>query len=468
MTQMAQERLSTLDLAILEHSKQTIAPPEESMDWMTRFDPITHLPNRTVFDSRVRELLDEGGSAPSAAVVTFSLQRFSLIKAKYGLSVGHRLLRLVAGRIAGLAAPGETVAREQDDEFLILTPTSHRKQVDRVVSRFETAFREPFDLGTERVYVDASFGVARAPHDASSCSALVGSALVALHHAHSVLLTSVCFFEPSMFSQVTRNAFSSSSRGIKPIQDQIVVEYHPQVGFADGRMVGVEALVRAPCGSQGIPMSQFVRFAEYLRTRESWTETVVSRACGEVAECLSRPDTLYDGIQVAVKVNVGELMSDALAERIARCLEVPGLESCSLVLELPHEFRARDLPSCLVSLHDLRQLGVQICLADCGSSARCMSLLSRFEFDRVRLEKQLVSRLGAENGDTRALAKVIAGLAQSFGAECCAEGVETAAQAETLRQIGCETGQGGLFSLPVSKDQLTRLLAGVGSPGTLA
>ena len=437
--------------------------PEESIDWMSRFDPVTHLMHRKVFDLRLQKLLS-GRPGDSAAVLAFRLQRFELMEAMYGLHATLRLLRLVAGRIAGLARSGETISRSRDDEYLVLTPVSSVDHLARIVSRYETAFCEPFDLGKESVHVDASFGVARAPHDGGSPEALVGAALAALHHAHRVLLTSVCFFEPSMRPESTGVGKQTRFREASGPEEQLLVEYQPQVNLETGRMVSVEALVRWTRTSERLPLSQFLRFAAYLGVRDSWVETVLRRACRGVANCIRRPETLYGGIGVAVNLDPCELLDDALPERIARCLESAEFEANSLVLELPAEFRPRDLPYCSSNLRRLRSLGVQICLADCRSSARCLSLLSRFPFDRVRLEKTLVAMIGAQTGDTSARATVIVGLAENFGAMACADGVETATQAETLRQIGCHAGQGRLFSAPVAEDQLAQLLAGSGAP----
>ncbi|MER6673109.1 EAL domain-containing protein [Streptomyces sp. NPDC000983] len=451
-------------------------------------DPVTRLPNRTLFFERLSaaleaEAYDEGGTG-RVGLCYLDLDGFKAVNDTLGHRVGDRLLAAVAERLgrcadeAGYArAATPLVARLGGDEFALLVEDSTgTEQLADLAGSVLDALRAPFDISGRRLSVSASIGVVERHAAGTSPTALMQAADTTLYWAKADGKNRWTLFDPERNAhRMTRQALASTLRPAIE-RGEFVLEYQPLVCMEDGRLRGVEALVRWDHPQFGLlTPNRFIGLAEEDGSIVPLGRWVLATACRQARGWqLAHPDE--PPIFVSVNVAVRQVWDSDLVADVARTLAETGLAPHLLQLELTESAVMGSGGRPQQALQALSDMGVRIAIDDFGTGYSNLAYLSRLPVSVLKLDGSFVKGFQydgegiAPNPADEVVVEAMIQLAHRLGLTVTAECVETSAQASRLRRIGCDTGQGWLYSRPVAPDRISELLrspevqAAVGNP----
>ncbi|AJP02160.1 histidine kinase [Streptomyces cyaneogriseus subsp. noncyanogenus] len=471
-------------------------------------DPVTRLPNRTLFFERVQAALQaesyERGGTGRIGLCYLDLDGFKAVNDTLGHRVGDLLLASVAERLTRCAeesgdgrAGTPLVARLGGDEFALLVEDSTgTEQLAELAESVLTALQEPFDLSGRRLSVSASIGVVERHAAGTTATALMQAADTTLYWAKADGKARWTLFDPERNAhRMTRQALASTLRPAIE-RGEFALEYQPLVGMEDGRVHGVEALVRWEHPQFGVlAPNRFITLAEEDGSIVPLGRWVLRTACRQARRWeLDHPEE--PPIFVSVNVAVRQVWDSDLVADVAATLAETGLAPHLLQLELTESAVMGSAGRPLQALKALSDMGVRIAIDDFGTGYSNLAYLSRLPVSVLKLDGSFVRGFqyepqrhengerhehhenGGDGGTGRTYGDPGAGehdaaadeviveamvqLAHRLGLTVTAECVETSAQATRLRRIGCDTGQGWLYSRPVPPDRISELL---GSPG---
>ncbi|MFI6334755.1 EAL domain-containing protein [Streptomyces sp. NPDC050535] len=442
-------------------------------------DAVTRLPNRTLFFERLTAALEaeayEEGGTGRIGLCYLDLDGFKAVNDTLGHRVGDRLLAAVAERLtrcaeeAGYArASTPLVARLGGDEFALLVEDSTgTEQLADLAESVLTSLQAPFDLSSQRVSVSASIGVVERRAAGTSATMLMQAADTTLYWAKADGKGRWTLFDPERNAhRMTRQALSSTLRAAVE-RGEFTLEYQPLVGMEDGGVRGVEALVRWNHPQFGmLTPNRFIGLAEEDGSIVQLGRWVLATACHQARRWqLAHPDAVP--IFVSVNVAVRQVWDSDLVADVAEILAETGLPPHLLQLELTESAVMGSAGRPLQALQALSDMGVRIAIDDFGTGYSNLAYLSRLPVSVLKLDGAFVRGFQYENRDgtdvhpnpaDEVIVEALIQLAHRLGLTVTAECVETASQASRLRGIGCDTGQGWLYSRPVAADRISMLL----------
>ncbi|GAA2608344.1 GGDEF domain-containing protein [Streptomyces tubercidicus] len=437
-------------------------------------DPVTRLPNRTLFFERLAAALETASFEPSGTgrigLCYLDLDGFKAVNDTLGHRVGDRLLSAVAQRLTrcaesaadrGTGRGGHLVARLGGDEFALLVEDSTgTDQLAELAQCVLDALQRPFDLAGQRLSVSASIGVVERTATGTTATGLMQAADTTLYWAKEDGKARWTLFDPERNAhRMTRQALSST---LRPAVDrgEFTLEYQPLVGLGDGRAQGVEALVRWRHPQFGtLSPNRFIALAEENGAIVELGRWVLERACYQArAWQLAHPD---EPLFVSVNVAVRQVWDSDLVADVAGILAETGLPPELLQLELTESAVMGSAGRPLQALQALSDMGVRIAIDDFGTGYSNLAYLSRLPVSVLKLDGSFVRGFRSQehpNPADEMIVEALVALAHRLGLTVTAECVESAEQAERLRRIGCDTGQGWLYSRPVAPDRVEALL----------
>ncbi|MFC7305356.1 putative bifunctional diguanylate cyclase/phosphodiesterase [Streptomyces monticola] len=441
-------------------------------------DPVTRLPNRTLFFERLAAALEsasyEEGGTGRIGLCYLDLDGFKAVNDTLGHRTGDRLLAAVAGRLthcADQAGYGRTgaplVARLGGDEFALLVEdsTGTEQLADLAESVLKT-LQEPFDLSGQRLSLSASIGVVERRAAGTGATGLMQAADTTLYWAKEDGKARWTLFDPERNAhRMTRQALSSTLRPAVE-RGEFALEYQPLVGLAEGEVRGVEALVRWHHPQFGtLPPNRFIALAEEDGSIVQLGRWVLRTACRQARRWqLEHPDV--PPVFVSVNVAVRQVWDSDLVADVAEILAETGLAPGLLQLELTESAVMGSAGRPLQALQALSDMGVHIAIDDFGTGYSNLAYLSRLPVSVLKLDGSFVRGFQYEAADGQGhpnpadetIVEALVQLAHKLGLSVTAECVETSEQAERLRRIGCDTGQGWLYSRAVAADRISALL----------
>jgi diguanylate cyclase (GGDEF)-like protein len=416
-------------------------------------DALTGAANRRMFQLSLEQVLAAGLPGARAdqvtAVLFIDLDDFKVVNDSLGHAAGDALLVAVTERIGGLVRGSDLVARLGGDEFAILTDDSADLKRSRAMAeRLVRELRAPYLIGEHPVTVTASIGIASARDAVGGAPDLVRNADVAMYMAKANGKAGFAIFDPGMHAAI-RERHELGAQLQRAVElEQLRLVYQPIVDLASGAMSGVEALVRWQHPDRGlIAPGQFIEIAEEngaILPIGSW---VLREACHETSRW-RRVEPAARDLFLCVNVSAREIQQAGFVDGVRETLRESGLDATALVLEITETALLRATPSTIATLGALRQLGVRMVIDDFGTGYFSLSHLRQFPVDALKIASEFVQ--DAETGSrSSALAGAIVALSRSLAIQTVAEGIETAEQADRMRQLGCTYGQGFYFSVPV-------------------
>jgi diguanylate cyclase (GGDEF)-like protein/PAS domain S-box-containing protein len=427
---------------------------EAELTHTAQHDPLTGLVNRREF---TRELEYElvHGTPGTTAVLFVDIDRFKLVNDGHGHEAGDSLLREAGRRLQGALREGDVLSRFGGDEFTAYLPDCGAACAEIVARRVLATLAEPFPVARGEVYVGGSVGIALTGGDSATASELIRDADVAMYAAKQGGRGRLALFDTSLREESARRVEVVSALHRAVEQNEIEMLLQPIVDLADGRLAGVEALLRWRRAGQLVAPLDFVPLAD-----EAGLIAHIERfALGEACRLGQRLAALH-GEPVAVSVNVSprHALGGDLVTSVGNALASTGFDPASLLVELTESERIEDIDGLVDVLAAVRALGVSVALDDFGTGWSTLGLLRRVPFDAVKIDRSFTSGLPASRSD-RALVAAIVTLARSLGVPAVAEGIERPEQYAWLREVGCDLGQGYLFAQPSTVEQLGVWLA---------
>ncbi|NWG74011.1 MAG: EAL domain-containing protein, partial [Rubrivivax sp.] len=429
---------------------------DRRLELMSFTDALTGLPNRRYLAARLgpASALSARG-LHSMALLYLDLDHFKQVNDSLGPEAGDRVLREVAARLRAAAREGDLIARVGGDQFVLLLHQVGHDGGEHGARRLLEAIAEPFALDGSTFTVTCSIGLAVFPRDAAQPEDLVRHAETAMlqakqagragYRVHRASATHVDLRSRIELDHAMRLALASN---------RFRLHYQPQVALADGRLVGVEALVRWRDPERGdVPPSEFIPVAEDSGFVVAIGDWVLERAVQQAAQWHA------EGLAVPVAVNVSALQfqHDRFVERVGELLRAAALPAHLLELELTESILLRDAADALARLHALAALGVQLAIDDFGTGYSSLAYLKRFPIRRLKIDRRFVGGLPGDEGDA-GIVRAIVQIGHALALTVIAEGVETEAQRDFLAECGCDEAQGYLFAPPLDVALATRHL----------
>ncbi len=433
---------------------------EELIERLAFHDALTDLPNRTLLRDRLRQALATAErSGRTVAVAVINLDRFKNLNDTIGQSSADTVLQQVAARLSEVVRTTDTVARMGGDEFALLMPELHTtRDAALITEKILAALRKPWEVNGDAIETTASIGLAFYPGDAVEAQTLLRNADAAMRRAKELGRDTYQSYDLTFALQASARLTVERELRLALEERQLLVYYQPQVDLRDGRIVGLEALVRWQHPERGIvPPDEFIGVAEETGLIELLDVFVVNSAARQVADW-----QLLAGRPLRLAVNISaRLRGSDLVPSIVAALQESGLAASRLEVELTETAIMADATVALQVLTQLRELGLTVALDDFGTGFSSLAHLQQLPITTVKIDRSFVSRVG-EDVNAAAIVSAIAHLGNDLGLRVVAEGVETEAQLAFVRQAGCHEAQGSLLGSPLPAADCETLLAAGG------
>jgi diguanylate cyclase (GGDEF)-like protein/PAS domain S-box-containing protein len=431
----------------------------EALSKLALHDPLTALPNRSLFMDRLGQALRRLDRRDRVLAVLFvDLDRFKGINDRFGHAVGDEMLMAVGGRLREVLRPHDTVARLGGDEFVVLCEDlEDDRAAVRVAERVLVALDRPVVCGGQDVVCSASIGIALTRRSDVTPDALLRDADMAMYRAKETGRHRIEVFDNSARLRTQARIQTAEELRQAVEANQLRVVYQPIVHLGQATPAGVEALVRWQHPRRGLlAPAEFIQVAEDTGLVVPLGAWVLRQACRDLTEILDgvgQPDLI-----VSVNLSARQLTTPGLLGMVESVLKEFGLAPWRLCFEITESVLMDDVDTAIALLSDLRALGVRLAIDDFGTGYSSLGYLRRFPVDIVKLDRAFVAGLGTDTAADAITAAVI-NLGHALDLSVIAEGVETEEQLTVLRALRCDRAQGYLWSAPQSPEALAEWMA---------
>jgi diguanylate cyclase (GGDEF)-like protein/PAS domain S-box-containing protein len=453
-----------LSAAVRDVTERKLAA--DALSHQATHDPLTGLPNRTLFLDRLDHALARARRSRSKLAVLFlDLDDFKLVNDTRGHEAGDLLLVALTPRLSAALRPGDTVARFGGDEFVVLC---EELVVDAaamsIAERIADACARRIKIGDHEHGASVSIGVVIVDNGSSTPSDVLRDADAAMYRAKAGGKGRIELFDEGMRAQLIERIATESSLRRALEQGELRLFYQPVFSLERDELVGVEALLRWQHPHRGLlAPSEFISVAEESGLIVPIGEWVLDQACRQAVAWRDRGRGGDEPLRVSVNLSPRQVSRSNVVAAVQRVLRNTGLEPELLELEITEHTLIDEGESVTLALRELKEVGVGLVLDDFGTGYSSLSYLKRFTIDALKIDRSFVDGLGSPDSGDGAIVNAIVSMARALDVDVTAEGVETAEQLIQLRENGCPYAQGYLFSRPVPAEEIDALL-GYGEP----
>ena len=441
------------------------AQTKARLEFLSNFDPLTHLPNRLLLRDRFEHAARVAqGNPRRIGMLYIDLDHFKQINDSLGYAVGDQVIVKVVERLQQCVPVSATVSRMSGDEFVVLLAgLFDAPALAGVGNAIRDALTEPIQINGRPLNISCSVGIGLYPADGDDFETLLKHTHAAVASAKEAGRNACRFFSHEMNDGMLEQIHLTGGLANALRQGEFLLHYQPQIDLASGRIVGVEALVRWQHPTDGLlPPGKFIGLAERSGHIVPLGEWVLREACRQARQW---QDLLPEPPVVSVNLSALQFKRGSVLEMVADALAVSGLQPACLELELTESILLQDVESTIHTLQGLKAMGVKLSIDDFGTGYSSLSYLKRLAVDTLKIDQTFVRDM-LMGTDGASIVRAIIQLGHNLQLTVIAEGVETVAECDFLEKSGCDQVQGYLFSRPVPADQMGRLLqSGIQRPG---
>lgn len=456
-----EERTAELKSALheLQSAYLELLAKEDQLRYDAFHDSLTGLANRSYFIKQLNKVIELSSINPNYfyAVLFIDIDRFKVVNDSLGHLIGDKLLKNAAKRLENCSSKNNLVARLGGDEFImLLTDITDISEAIEIAKRILENLRIPFKIDNYEIFIAVSIGITLSTMGYNSASDVIKDADIAMYQAkikgkdrYEILTNAI------KIRAATRLQLENDLR--KAIElEEFCLYYQPIVSLSTGLLLGFEALVRwhRPSGEL-VPPEKFISLAEEIGVINSLGWWVFQEACHQLKVWQQQFPQALD-LTVNVNISPIQLKQVNLAEKMLEIIKNSGISSGCLKLEITESCFLEGSTGEAKMLKQIKSQGLKLCIDDFGTGYSSLSRLHEFTIDTLKIDRSFVSRLSV--GQSQQIVETIVTLAHSFGMDVVAEGIETLEQLEKLHSLGCERGQGYLFSKPLDSQAATQLL----------
>lgn len=434
---------------------------QERIHKLAYFDPLTELPNRSLFHDRLGQALQRAERTDTNFALLFlDLDRFKAVNDSMGHEIGDQLLKEASERLNHCIRADDTVARMGGDEFtVILSGLADREAAEsasvQISLKIMNALNKPFFLGGCELFISTSIGIALYPFDGREETSLLKNADTAMYHAKNVGKNGYQFYSEAMNARSMERLELQTSLHKAVNNEEFEMVFQPIYQLDNSSLTGIEAFLRWNHPEKGvIEPEDFISIAKETGLIIKLGEWAIRKACAQMAAWLSMG---CDIGRIAVNISALQFSDGNLVRTIIDAIDESGISPHQLELEVTETMLMADFGFSLAMLEDLKALGVRISVDDFGTGSSSLNYLKRLPIDCLKIDKSFVANLH-NSSDDRRITRAIIALADSFHLKVVAEGVENQKQAQHLLEMGCEEGQGYLLGKPLLGRTLTSML----------
>jgi diguanylate cyclase (GGDEF)-like protein len=425
----------------------------EKIAYLARYDTLTGLPNRMMLTEAFGEAMHYAQEARSrCAFLMIDLDRFKAINDTLGHQIGDKLLAKVSERLKEQMTANELCGRLGGDEFaIVIHDASDPARVQQVAQRVIERLSQPYEIQHHTLFVGASVGSAVGPRDGSTVETLMRNADLALYRAKDEGGGVHVHYEPALHAHAEerRKLEFSLRRALE--SNEFVLNYQPVVDAESEHIVCFEALIRWNSTEHGmVSPAKFIPIAEDSRLMVPIGEWVMREAC---QQAMSWPDH----VKVAVNISGEQLIGSSFIPSVVSALSISGLPAYRLELEVTESIFLRDPASARAALEQVMALGCNVALDDFGTGYSSLGYIRNLCFSTIKVDRSFVGGAAAGNRESLAIIRAVVAMADSLEMSTTAEGVETKAELEVVRQLGCKKIQGFFYGRPMEADAATAI-----------
>ncbi len=417
----------------------------EKIAYLARYDTLTGLPNRLMITESLKDALKYAEQwRTRCAFLMIDLDRFKAVNDSLGHQIGDRLLAQVSQRLEELASDNEMCGRLGGDEFaVVIRDASDRNAVAGFAGRVIQTLSQPYDVENHKLYIGASVGSAMGPRDGTTVEALMRNADLALYRAKDAGGGEHCVYEPTLHAEAEERRKLESALRFATDKGELLLNYQPVVDSKREHVVAFEALVRWQSPEHGfISPAKFIPLAEDTRLIVPIGEWVMREACREAVRW-------PEPIKVSVNVSGEQLLEPGFSKTVVRALSDSGLPANRLEVEVTESIFVRDAQIARQALEEIMALGCTIALDDFGTGYSSLGYLRAIRFSTIKVDRSFVQGAAQNSPESLAIIRAVVAMCDSLEMTTTAEGVETAAEAAMIRDMGCTKIQGYYFGRPM-------------------
>jgi diguanylate cyclase (GGDEF)-like protein/PAS domain S-box-containing protein len=429
---------------------------EEIISFQAYHDQLTRLPNRILFKDRLELAIAQAQRRSGSLGVMFvDVDRFKLVNDTYGHADGDILLRGLAARLRDTLRRGDTLARLGGDEFTVILPDINQPEdVETIARKILDALQQPFTLSHGDFRITASIGISIFPRDGDTAELLLQHADVAMYQIKRSGRNGFRFFDSDLNAHYRQRIELENDLRTALERGEFELYYQPQVSYAERRVVGVEALLRWHHPMHGLlSPASFVQVAEEVGLISGISRWVIDQASRQLAKWRKAGRT---SLRMSLNLSPHDIEREDIVEIVSSTLRTNEVPPEFLDLEITESVMMEDTDSVTAKIKQLRATGVGISIDDFGTGYSALAYLQRFPVSCLKIDRSFVNDLSSPG--THPIVSAITGIARGFGLNLVAEGVETSAQAQVLRKLGCDCMQVYYFSRPKSCTDVEELL----------
>ena len=422
---------------------------EAELAYAANHDPVTALPRYPILEAAIGNLLDRDGAELS--VLFIDIDHFHAINESMGHIIGDEALRLVSERLRDVLGGPGYLARFAGDEFVAVVPDAPREKVLEVAEALRQAVAQPIEGDGYSLYLTASIGIARSPLHGDSGTDLLRRAEAAMSRAKREGRDAVCEFSTQQMQELEDRLVLGARLREAVSRDELQLHYQPQLDASSRRITGFEALLRWNSPDLGsVPPGRFIPIAESLGLMPELGLWVLNEACRQLSAWRQQG---REGFTVAVNFSAHQLQRPDIVQRVREALERHAVPRGMLEIELTESSLMENVDRVKGRLAEIKALGVSLSLDDFGTGYSSLAYLKQFSLDKLKIDRSFVKDLPGDAADA-AIARTIVAVGHELRMVVAAEGVETQAQADFLREMGCDELQGYHFGRPAPASEI--------------